>query len=101
MKSNSPRLQLIIEGPELQAFYAIASEFQECGKAGTIGFLLGSGKNQNFKFNDADFLCVYSSISRVLDGHRYPAKVGNEYMALCRLKTYFEEQYLKQRNQTL
>jgi hypothetical protein len=95
---NIPKLKLRIEGRELQALYAISSEFKGCGKASKIGLSINRKEQQNFKFNDADFLCVYASINRVLNGHRYPAKEGHEYLALCKLKSYFEEEYIKQRN---
>lgn len=96
-----PRIKLRIEGSDLFAFYAIAHEFTECGKASRIGLLPNASAIQNFKFNDADFRCVYHSIIRAMNSDRYPVKKGKEYLALCRLKEYFENAYLNQRNRPL
>jgi len=98
MKNDTiPRIQLNIESHQLQAFIAISSEFRECGKAGTIGLSTNSKQQKKFRFNSTDFLCVYKAIMRSLNGNRYPNKSGNEYIALCNLKNYFEAECINQR----
>jgi hypothetical protein len=92
-----PRIQLNIEGRQLQAFVAISAEFRECGKAGTLGLSINKKEQKKLKFNNVDFLCVYKAIIRSLNGDRYPNKSGNEYIALCNLKEYFETECINQR----
>ena len=92
-----PKIKLLIEGDNLQAFYAIASYYNQCGKASRIGLTPNKSLKQNFKFNDADFLCVYKSIIVALNGVRYPNKKSKEYCCLLQIKVYFEREYMSQR----
>lgn len=98
INKNLPRIKLKIEGKMLYAFYAISYEFKECGKMGGFFQTINHKEEKNFKLNDSDFLCVYKGINRALNGHRYPNKSGGEYMNLSKLKLYFEDEHINQRN---
>lgn len=97
MDISIPRIKLRIEGIQLRAFYAIASEFESCGKIGGLGLIPNKKEIQNFKLNDRDFECVYHGILRAMDGPRYSTKTGNEYSALQNLLKLFELEFLNQR----
>ena len=101
MKQTIPRIKLSLEGKELQAFYAISADFKDCGRAGKIDVVMNDKEQKNFKFNDEEFLCVYSAICRSLGSSRYPTKSGNEYIALCNIKEYFQGEYYAQRNKRI
>jgi hypothetical protein len=98
---NKSRLQFTLSGNDLRAFYAIAGEFSHCGKAGTLGLVPNAALKQRFRFNDADFLCVYKTITLVMTGIRYPNQEGLQYQSLRNIRQHMERVYLDQRSQTI
>jgi hypothetical protein len=92
-----PRVVFWLEGNEISAFYAIAGEFCNCGRASSIGISPVSLNKKRFRFNEEDFTCVYKSISRVMSGDRYPTKEGHEYDALQSVQQKMQVAFQEQR----
>lgn len=78
-----------LDSIEQQAFFAIAHEFGNCGKASTLELKPNTKSIKKFSFNDKDILCVYISINRVMNSDRYSTKEGKKYKSLNNIKLGF------------